>query len=319
MEIDTAPPTVLEVKDVAFRRAGKEILHGISFAVNRGEHWAMLGPNGAGKSTILGLCGALTHPTTGTVRILGHRLGRVELEALRRHIGHVNPRHPLRAPLTVAEVIMTGLTGTRELPPRWHPTGTDRDRVRELVDLLGLAKIADAPWPILSQGERGRTLIARALAPDPQLLLLDEPSTGLDVAAREQLLDTIDLLAHTHTHLTSVLVTHHLEELSATTTHALLLSEGRVTAAGPVEEVLTSGNVTAAFDHPIEVEHRDGRWSARTAPVPRGKTGMSAASSSLGAAPALSDVPGTDPRRLMGRAVAECSLLGPLGPGDLNA
>lgn len=264
MEIDTTSPTVLDLKDVTFRRGGKEILRGISFTVHRGEHWAMLGPNGAGKSTVLGFCGATIHPTSGAAHVLGHRLGRVELEALRRHIGHVNPRHPLSSALTVTQIVLTGITGTLEPPMRWQPTEDDLARARELIDLLGLTTVADAPWPILSQGERGRTLIARALAPDPRLLLLDEPSTGLDVAAREQLLDTIDLLATTHPDLTSVLVTHHVEELSTATSHALLLSDGRVTAAGPAEQVLTSHNVSTAFDHPIEVEHRDGRWNART-------------------------------------------------------
>ncbi len=151
---------------------------------------------------------------------------------------------------------------------RWRPTADDLARARELIDLLGLSGKASERWPTLSQGERGRTLIARALAPDPQLLLLDEPSTGLDVAAREQLLDTVDMLAHARPDLTSVLVTHHLEELPASTTHALLISDGRTVAAGPATEVLTSCNVTHTFAHPIEVGHRDGRWSARTHRTP---------------------------------------------------
>nr|WP_211350675.1 ATP-binding cassette domain-containing protein [Ornithinicoccus hortensis] len=263
--LDVSSPVVLDLAEVTFRRQDKEILQGISFRVQRGDHWVMLGPNGAGKSTILALCGAVTHPTTGTVQILGHQLGRVELQALRRHIGHVNPRHTLRSPLTVTEIIITGITGTIELPMRWEPGPAELARAAELAGLLGLATIAGDRWPTLSQGERGRTLIARALAGDPELLLLDEPSTGLDVAAREQLLETIDLLSRTHPDLTSLLVTHHLEELPESTTHALLLAEGRITAAGPVTDVITGPHVSAAFDHPIEVEHRDGRWSARTA------------------------------------------------------
>ncbi|WP_426512755.1 ABC transporter ATP-binding protein [Dactylosporangium sp. McL0621] len=257
--------SVLRLREVTFRREGKEILHGVGFEVEAGEHWAMLGPNGAGKSTVLGFCGAVTHPTTGTVHVLGHELGRVELQRLRRSIGHVNPRHPLRSPLTVGEVVLTGITGTVETPNRWEPTAAERARAHDLIDLLGLTpRVADR-WPTLSQGERGRTLIARALVSEPRLLLLDEPSTGLDVAAREQLLDTIALLPRTHPGLTSVLVTHHLEELPETTTHALILAEGRVVAAGPALDVLTSANITRAFQHEIDVEHRDGRWSARTA------------------------------------------------------
>lgn len=254
---------VLELDGVTFRRGEKQILHGIDLTVRTGEHWALLGPNGAGKSTILGFLGAEAFPTSGVVRVLGHRLGRVELAALRRRIGHVNPRHPLRSALTVREVIVTGITGTIELPMRWAPSEADRKRADELADLLGLAGRRDHVWPTLSQGERGRALIARALAGDPELLLLDEPSTGLDLAAREQLLDTVDLLDRTHPELTSVLVTHHLEELPSTTTHAALLRDGRLVAGGPVERVLTSSAVSAAFSHPITVGHEDGRWTAR--------------------------------------------------------
>ena len=256
---------VLELNNVSFRRNRKEILHDVSFTVHRGEQWVMLGPNGAGKSTILGMCGALTHPTTGTVDVLGHRLGRVELQALRRRIGHVNPRHPLQSALSVTNVVLTGITGTTERPMRWSPRAHEVAKAQRLMEVLGLSGLAEDRWPTLSQGERGRTLIARALISDPELLLLDEPSTGLDVAAREQLLETLSVLADTHPELASVLVTHHLEELPATTTHALLVADGRVTAAGPARDVLTSAAVTATFNHSIEVEHSHGRWSARSA------------------------------------------------------
>jgi iron complex transport system ATP-binding protein len=258
-----APGPVVDLQDVTFRRGGKEILHGITFAVQPGEHWAVLGPNGAGKSTILGFCGAVTHPTSGTVRILGQQLGRVELQALRRTIGHVNPRHSPRPPLTAREVILTGITGSTEVPLRWQPDPGELARADGLADALGLAGKADEKWPTLSQGERGRVLIARALICRPRLLLLDEPSAGLDVTAREQLLETIDLLDSTHPGVASVLVTHHLEELPTTTTHALLIADGRVTATGEVGAVLTSDNVSAAFQHPISVQYQDGRWAAR--------------------------------------------------------
>ncbi|UJW28386.1 ATP-binding cassette domain-containing protein [Saccharothrix sp. AJ9571] len=255
---------VLELRDVTFRRQGKQILHDVNLTVRGGEHWALLGPNGAGKSTVLGLCGAVTHPTTGTVHVLGEQLGRVELQALRRTIGHVNPRHPLRSPLTVREVVLTGITGSVDLPPRWRPAPTHLSDADALLDVLGLQGKAAQHWPTLSQGERGRTLLARALVSHPRLLLLDEPSTGLDLAAREQLLETIDLLDRTHPGVASILVTHHLEELPATTTHAALLAHGYVVAAGPARDTITTANVTAAFDHPIGVHHEHGRWSARS-------------------------------------------------------
>ncbi|GAB2605500.1 ABC transporter ATP-binding protein [Paractinoplanes abujensis] len=254
---------VVELEDVTFRREGKQILHGISLEVREGEHWALLGANGAGKSTILGFCGALTHPSSGAVSVLGRRLGRVDLQELRRAIGHVNPRHPLRSPLTVREVVLTGLHGSIETPPRRKAEPEEVDRADELIETFGLTRRAEERWPTLSQGERGRVLIARALISRPRLLLLDEPSTGLDIAAREQLLETIDLLDRTHPRLASIVVTHHLEELPASTTHALLLKEGRVVVAGPATEVLTTAHVSDAFDHPIRVTFADGRWGAR--------------------------------------------------------
>lgn len=154
----------------------------------------MLGPNGAGKSTLLGFCGAITFPSSGSVRVLGERMGRTDLAVLRRSIGHVNPRHRLQHPRTVREVVLTGITGTNDLPLRWAPTPEDVERAEAMIETVGLTRIADGVWPTLSQTERGRTLIARALISGPRLLLLDEPSTGLDVAAREQLLETIDSL-----------------------------------------------------------------------------------------------------------------------------
>lgn len=266
MDVQTfAVPPVLELLDVTYRRDGSEIIHGVSFTVRAGEHWAMIGPNGAGKSTLLGFCGAVTHPTSGIVRVLGEQLGRVELQALRRAIGHVNPRHPLRSPLTVRDIVLTGLTGTIETVLRWRPTPDEASRADDLIAALGLGAKAGSRWNVLSQGERGRVLIARALICEPRLLLLDEPSTGLDIAAREQLLETVDLLAETHPEVASVLVTHHLEELPSSTTHAVLLADGRVVAAGPATEALTSGHVSAAFDHPIDVGFDAGRWTARAA------------------------------------------------------
>ncbi len=255
---------MLELKDVDFVRDGKLLLAGVSLTIGEGERWALLGPNGAGKSTLLGLCGAITHPTRGTVEILGRRLGTVDIRELRESIGHVNPRHPLRSPLTILDVVLTGLTGTIELMPRWRPTPAQETHARELIDLLGISPLAGSPWTTLSQGERGRALIARALISNPRLLLLDEPSTGLDVAAREQLLETLDRIHVSHPHLASVLVTHHLEELPATTTHAALLREGRVLAAGDASDVLTTPLVSAAFNHPIQIHRTNARWTAQT-------------------------------------------------------
>ncbi|MEH0546437.1 ATP-binding cassette domain-containing protein [Streptomyces sp. B21-105] len=261
------------MKDVDVVRDGNPILREVSLTVRAGEHWALLGANGAGKSTLLSLLGALAHPTCGMVEVLGHRLGRVDMRQLRSYVGHVNPRHDLRSPLKVQDVVLTGLTNTIERVPRWEPTPEQVSTADRLIGLLGLTDRQDARWPTLSQGERGRALIARALMPSPRLLLLDEPATGLDVAGREQLIERIDTLQHTYPELASVLVTHHLEELPPGTTHVMLLRDGRCLASGPAGEVLTSDQVSKCFDHPIRLTRVDGRWSVRASRPSRAQVG----------------------------------------------
>jgi iron complex transport system ATP-binding protein len=258
------PDRILTVSDVSFVRQGRAILSAISLEVDRGQHWALIGANGAGKSTLLSLLGAVQHPTTGSVDVLGNRLGRVDLRELRSIIGHVNPRHEVRSPLTVREVVATGVTGTQELMMRWAPSEAESARIDELIELMGMTDRREARWQTLSQGERGRALIARALMPDPGLLLLDEPTTGLDIAAREHLLDRVDELRARHPDLASVLVTHHLEELPASTTHAMLLRGGRVLAQGDADAVLTGPLVSDALDYPLSILRVEGRWSVRT-------------------------------------------------------
>ncbi|GAA4875021.1 ABC transporter ATP-binding protein [Kitasatospora terrestris] len=255
---------LLEADGVDVVRDGRYLLRGITFSVEAGQHWAVLGANGAGKSTLLGLLGAVNHPTRGTVKVLGRQLGRVDIRDLRAHLGHVDPRHPLRSPLSARQVVLTGATGTIEPDPFRKPSAEQLAHAEELIDTLGVAHRAEAAWPTLSQGERGRVLIARALMPLPRLLLLDEPATGLDLTAREQLLGALDDLRGRYPELASVLVTHHLEELPASTTHALLLRDGEAVACGTADEVLRSGPVSDAFRHPILITREDGRWSART-------------------------------------------------------
>lgn len=254
---------ILRLEKVDFVRESRQILTGINLTVRAGERWVLIGPNGAGKSTILSMCGAINHPTRGNVHVLGRKLGRVDIRELRESIGHVNPRHPLNSPLTVRQVILTGATGTTELMPRWTPDAATQAHADALIETLSLAGLEQATWPTTSQGERGRALIARALLPDPPLLLLDEPSTGLDVAAREQFLSTVDQLHRARPHLATILVTHHLEELPTTTTHAMLIKNGQVHSAGRAREILTTELVSECFDHPIEIEPRAGRWQAR--------------------------------------------------------
>ena len=226
----------------------------------------MLGPNGAGKSTLLQVMATYAYPSRGSVDLLGHRLGRVNVFALRPLIGHVSTHHPVDPQRTVREVVLTGITGTIQLVPRRETSPAEFARAAAMTELMGLAGRADVRWQVLSQGERSRTLIARALMAQPRLLLLDEPAAGLDVAGREQLLASLDDLRRRQPGLATVLVTHHLEELPASTTHALLLRSGRILAAGPVGEVLTTELVTACFGHPVVVSRHAGRWAAISAP-----------------------------------------------------
>ncbi len=257
---------VLEATRVDFVRAHRFLLHNVSLTVRQGEHWVLIGPNGAGKTTLLRLLGALEHPTAGEVRVLGGTLGKVDMRELRAAIGHVDPRHPLQWPVPVRDVVLSGITNTVGLQQRWRPSAAQQRQADDLIDVLGMTPLRDARWTTLSSGERGRALIARALMPDPALLLLDEPATGLDLAAREQLLTGLDTLRAGHPQLASVLVTHHLEEIPASTTHAVLLREGEVFAQGPVADVVTSELISGCFDHDVRIAHDDGRWAARSVP-----------------------------------------------------
>ncbi|GAB18631.1 putative ABC transporter ATP-binding protein [Gordonia effusa NBRC 100432] len=243
-------------------RSKRYLLRGVSMSVAAGQHWALLGPNGAGKSTLMAILGARSHPTHGFVDVLGRRLGKVDMRELRTHIGHVDPRWRIDVPISAHDVVLTGLTNTPELDRRHDYTAGEHTRADELLDLLGMSARREALWPFMSQGERGRTLIARALMPRPKLLLLDEPATGLDLAARERLLASIDQLRSQQEELATVLVTHHLEDLPTSTTHALLLADGETVASGPVKSALTTDTISKCFDHGVVVRRMGGRWSA---------------------------------------------------------
>jgi iron complex transport system ATP-binding protein len=253
---------VLRVHAVDLVRGDRLLLSQVTFTVRAGEHWALLGPNGAGKSTLLRILATYAHPTRGQIDILGRRLGRVNVFELRPRIGHVSPHHPPHSSRSVREVVLTGVTGTIELAPRWTPSAAELSRADQLIKAMGLASLADTRWPVLSRGEQSRTLIARALMPEPRILLLDEPAAGLDMAGREQLLVSLDELRGRQPGLATVLVTHHLEELPATTSHALLLRDGQAVAAGPASEVLTTGLVSRCFAYPVTVARQAGRWTS---------------------------------------------------------
>jgi len=258
-------PTAIRCNDVSVWVAnGPTILNDLSWEVGIGEHWALLGPNGAGKTTLLSLAGAARHPSAGTFHVFDQQFGKVDMASLRRQIGVVDPNFKLLEWLTVEDVVLTGISGT--IRPLWDQYGQpQRARAHRLLRLLGCEGLADREIIHCSQGERQRVRIARSLMPEPRLLLLDEPSTGLDFPAREALLEAMTSLAAAHPALTTVNVTHHLEELPVSTTHALLLKAGNVTAAGPIGEVLTSEQVSACYGFNVTVQHDAGRWSARAA------------------------------------------------------
>lgn len=241
---------------------GPTILRDICWKVMPGEHWALLGPNGSGKTTLLSLAGAHRHPSQGTVTVLGEVLGRTSLWDLRTKIGAVDPSQKILDWLTIEEIVMTGQTNTI-----WPQHGLDspeaRKRAVELIRMVGCESLLGRTITTCSQGERQRVRIARALMADPPLLLLDEPATGLDLPAREALMAAMSRLARSHRDLGSVMVSHHLEELPPSTTHAALLKEGQFVAAGPVHETLSSQLVSHCFGFPIHVHHEAHRWSAR--------------------------------------------------------
>ncbi len=244
------------------------LLDSVSWTVRAGERWAVLGPNGAGKTTLLTLTGAAGFPSSGTIEILGETLGRTDVARLRRQIGFVDARDSDRfAPLlTVREVIRTGATGTIGYFEE-RLAMLDVDRADTLLGRFGLGRLAERRFGDCSEGERKRALIARALVAQPRLLLLDEPGAGLDLPGRELLLEALARVADADPDLAVVVTTHHLEELPTSTTHALLLRDGLVQAAGPVAETLTDAGLSACFGIPISVTRAGGRWSATAAAI----------------------------------------------------
>lgn len=263
MEQLTGP--VVDIDAVTVRTPErKDLIHEVSWRVMPGERWVVLGPNGAGKTTLLSVLGAERHPSEGTARILGETFGRTDMRQLRSRIGRVDPSMRMLDWLTSTEVVLTGLRNT--IWPRWQDwTPDDYARAQELLNLLGCGWFEDREIKTLSHGERQRIRIARALIAEPDLMLLDEPATGLDFPAREALLSSLDSLTATRPNLPTIMVSHHLEDLPTSVTHVLLLKDGAVLAQGPVTELLTSELVSECFGFPIDVHTWEGRWTARAA------------------------------------------------------
>lgn len=246
------------------RRDGRWILADIDWTVRPGERWAVVGPNGAGKTTLVAIAATTLWPTAGRIRVLGAELGRVDAWTLRPRIGVASAGLAERVGRSFAalDVVVTGMTGA--LAPWWDRfPDADLARARSLLAELGVGGLAPREFGSLSTGERQRVLLARTLMPDPELLLVDEPAAGLDLRAREELVDALARLAAAARPGGIVLVTHHLEEIPPGFGHALVLADGRAVAAGAIDGVLTDEVLSAAYGLPLRVEARDGRWTAR--------------------------------------------------------
>ncbi len=258
------PPTgphVLELEIETLHTPEREILGRIDWTIRRGEHWAIVGPNGAGKTTLLRVLAGYLWPSRGRVAVLGRRFGAYDLRELRREIGVVSTVIVDRLPAweTAQTVVETGFEGSTAVPNA-ELNGTHRARAREALAATGAETVAGREFATLSQGERQRVLISRALVGRPALLLLDEPCAGLDPVARERFLADLGRLAARGDAPSLVLVTHHVEEIPPFVTHLLAINAGRVVAGGAIGETLTSEVMGETFGLPCRVERGGGRW-----------------------------------------------------------
>ncbi len=255
---------VLRLQGVEVRRDGATLLRDIDWTVQEDERWVIVGPNGAGKTTLLQVAAAMLFPTRGSVEILGEVLGRTDVFELKPRIGLASAAVADKIPAD-EKVIDIVLTASYAIIGRWKEEydSTDVTRAVELLDALGCAHLIRRRFATLSEGERKRVSIARALMPDPELLLLDEPAAGLDLGGREDLVSRLAVLANDRLAPTMALVTHHVEEVPEGFTHAMLLRRGSIIATGKVDEVFTAELLSKCFGLPLKVEREDGRWHAR--------------------------------------------------------
>jgi iron complex transport system ATP-binding protein len=255
---------VLEFAGVSVVRGANTLLHDITWEVEEGQRWVILGPNGAGKTTLLQLAAGRMHPTTGVAGVLGEVLGAVDVFELRPRIGLASASIAERLPAgeRVRDVVVTASYG---VVGRWREQydALDHARADELLSALGAGHLAERTFGTLSEGERKRVQIARALMTDPELMLLDEPAAGLDLGGREDLVARLGVLAGDVEAPALVLVTHHVEEIPPSFTDVMLMREGRVVAAGPLEVTLTRENLSETFGLPLHVQRHGDRWSAR--------------------------------------------------------
>ena len=260
------PDTVIALDRVSVVRGGNHLLRSVTWQVELDERWVILGPNGAGKTTLLNLASARIHPSRGAAHVLGERLGRTDVNELRTRIGLSTAALAERVPPT-ERVLDVVVTAAWSVVGRWRESYDPQDeaRARALLDQLGMGALTDREYGTLSEGERKRAQIARALMTDPELMLLDEPAAGLDLGGREDLVARLAELALDPDAPALVLVTHHVEEIPPGFTHALLLREGAVVAAGLLSETLTAENLSKTFGMALVVHRSGDRWTARAA------------------------------------------------------
>lgn len=255
---------VVELAGVSLVRGGKYLLQDVDWTVYEGERWVIIGPNGAGKTTLLQILAAQMHPTKGLVSLLGELLGAVDVFELRPRIGVSSAAIADRIPRAeaVGDVIVSAAYGAIG---RWREQYDPADYLRAaaLMRQFGVEHLGKRTFGTLSEGERKRVQIARALMTDPELLLLDEPAAGLDLAGRERLVRSLSELCLDDFAPATILVTHHVEEIPTGITHALLLDAGRIVAQGPLESTLTSAALSTTFGMELEVSVIDGRYTAR--------------------------------------------------------
>ena len=262
---ETADPDLLiDFRNVSLRRGDRVLVGPLDWAVELDERWVIIGPNGAGKTSLLRIAAAAEHPSTGVAFVLGERLGRVDVSELRARIGLSSSVLAQRVPTDEVVRDLVVSAGYSVLG-RWRERYDDVDyrRAIDMLESLGAEHLADRTYGTLSEGERKRVLIARALMTDPELLLLDEPAAGLDLGGREELVARLTDLAADPDAPALVLVTHHVEEVPPGFSHCLLLSEAQVVASGLLPDVLTSENLSAAFGQSIALDVVDGRYFAR--------------------------------------------------------
>ena len=265
-ELVTDPDLLIDMRDVSFVRGGRTLVGPVDWQVELDERWVIVGPNGAGKTTLIRMASAQEFPSEGTTFILGERVGATDMRDLRAAIGVTSSSIAQRVPEdeTVGDLVVSA---GYAILGRWREDydTMDYDQALEVLEQVGAMHLIDRRWGTLSDGEKKRVLVARAVMTNPELLILDEPAAGMDLGGREDLLAYLGDLALDPDAPAIVMITHHLEEIPAGFTHAMLLAEGEVVAQGLIDDVLTSDNVSRAYHQPIEVTRDDGRFFARRA------------------------------------------------------